>query len=178
MSSPSPTAALGAATRGPDATTTSPSPPLGAGPGRSMEASGLLPTPIIEAPEPLAGAAALPNGVAAPVAIRDEGNAAPPAVAAPPNGASSGDRDDLLSMLQTLQVEHRSLVEPLVQANGVVEDEDEAAGVDESDASVQELLRKLDEADGAADGLESKLDMLLGRLDGILDASEEAGAGR
>lgn len=141
---------------------TSPSPPLpsGAMPGRSMEASGLLPTPIVEAPEPLAAAAVAPaaSGVVRPPNASEERGV---------NGATGQDGGDLLSMLQSLQVEHRQLVEPVVEAQAQGE-----AQEPEGEESIQELLRKLDEADGAADGLESKLDSLLGRLDGILSSSE------
>lgn len=127
-----------------------------------MEASGLLPTPIVEAPEPLLAAAVAPaaSGVVRPPNANEERAV---------NGTTGQDGGDLLSMLQSLQVEHRELVEPVVEAQSQAQGEAQDA---EGEESIQELLRKLDEADGAADGLESKLDSLLGRLDGILSSSE------
>lgn len=117
-----------------------------------------------------------------------------------PRGAQRQAQDegmDMLSMLSSLQDDHRALVAPLVAAqtkladdktprplaNGVgshavisqqsgddkeeQDDDADEAAIDNVE-DLQDLLAQLDAANGAADGLESKLDGLLERLDGLL----------
>ncbi|CAO1620843.1 unnamed protein product [Parajaminaea phylloscopi] len=126
-------------------------------PAKAMETSGLVPTPIEEFTEPTYRTGAVPNGDT-PAASQ------PPAPATrPPN---AGNPDDLLSMLQSLQDDHRALLEPLVktsaQSNGHAvpmldggESRDAVRGqtLGGSDEDVADALALL--ADGEGEGAES-----------------------
>lgn len=156
-------------------------------PARSMETSGLLPTPITEAPEPQL---VTPTAAAPPEAAPTQAPIGESMRSLSINGESASQSEqegrDLLSMLNDLQGSHRAIMEPVVQSNGISatprageEEEEELESIlaaaesgDEDSASVVELLRKLEQAEGAADGLETKLDSLLGRLDGMLGSGE------
>ena len=149
----------------------------------SAQSSLDLPTPIAEEGDHLAAEAQA--ATPAPESLR-------PAV----NGVADGNANrtrqaraegmEMLSMLNSLQEDHRALVEPVVRAsngltNGVArgggeEEDDEDVDLEgvESEEDIAALLAQLDAANGAADGLESKLDGLLSKLDGLLAAGEES----
>ncbi|CAO1630150.1 unnamed protein product [Sympodiomycopsis kandeliae] len=146
-------------------------------PARSLAASQDLPTPIAEAPES--------RLLEAEQQQQQQRTTTTTTTSAPIANGPTRNTDDLLSMLSELQVDHRELVEPIVNAqrasatpqqqrqqqqqpevNGSNADGQDAV---ESEEDIAQLLAQLDAADGAADGLESRLDDLLGRLDGLLE---------
>lgn len=149
----------------------------------SAQSSLDLPTPIAEEGDHLAAEAQA--ATPAPESVR-------PAVNGVPDGNANRTRQaraegmEMLSMLNSLQEDHRALVEPVVRAsngltNGVArgggeEEDDEDVDLEgvESEEDIAALLAQLDAANGAADGLESKLDGLLSKLDGLLAAGEES----
>lgn len=76
---------------------------------------------------------------------------------------------DITKLSQSLSPAELELLEPILNGRG----DDLAAALNGSgegdEASIAELLTKMDAMHGAADGLEGKLDSLLARLDGILE---------
>jgi type II pantothenate kinase len=148
-----------------------------------------LDTPIVQGPQPSESEAV---GTAAPLVNEDS-----KPTSHRPQRQAQDEGMDMLSMLSSLQDDHRALVAPLVAAQTKLADDrpprslangtgshavmsqrsEEDAEEQEDDADegaidnaedLQDLLAQLDAANGAADGLESKLDGLLERLDGLL----------
>lgn len=185
-------------------TTRSTSSPSSSGflPAKTMESSGLLPTPIAEAaePNPLAHAvsgsparhvtpsttetvpASLPPALAEALgsttrtapAVADQVEESGPRVTrseqVQANGTDSNP-DNLLAMLQTLQNDHRSLVEPLVQANNhLVGSGPQGGQVNGSSATAQSVEGEIDDDD---DDDAALMELMSGNSEGDLQSIQE-----